>query len=429
MTRLGAAALALALTATACGGDGDPPTSAATAASMGDDRVLTVLLADDWAPTDAVQRATADFEAEHPGVQVDLRGVPFGQLLETIVADREGPGLIDVAQGHAFSAGAQGHARPVTERFQAAFPPGTFIPGAVDDVTWDGEQYGVPLDVNAVALMVNTTALDELGFTTDDLATWESSRAIAEAAEGDVAFTYLAASTWSSYAWVRSNGADLFHFEDGEPVLTFDSPGMTATYEFIADLAEGGRLALTADDLDASDGFSLFRDGHLLTYATGTWDVANLLDDPPAFEWTVVPMPRGPDADTAHTVLGGSSTFITSLADDVGLAFEYAAHLVRPEYSLAYAMDEGRLPPQVDVLTDPFFHDPRYAAVVEELPNADAMKLIAFPRVQELYTLTIFDILSGDAGATAALLDLQAEAQTALVQDLADVAAAIDANG
>ena len=135
-------------------------------------------------------------------------------------------------------------------------------------------------------------------------------------------------------------------------------------------------------------------------------------------------MPRGPDTDVAHTVLGGSSTFITAQADDVGLAFEYAAHLVRPEYSLAYAMDDGRLPPQVDVLTDPFFQDPRYAAVVEELPNADAMKLIAFPRVQELYTLAIFDILAGEAGAAAVLSDLQSQAEVALVEDLADVAAA-----
>lgn len=424
MTRVGALAVAVALAATACGSDGDPPAASSSAASVGDDRVLTVLLADDWAPTAAVQRATADFEDEHPGVRVDLQGVPFGQLLETTVADREGPQMIDVAQGHAFAAGAQGHARPVTARFQAAFPPGTFIPGAVDDVTWDGEQYGVPLDVNAVALIVNTTALAELGFTVDDLATWESSRAVAEAAAGEIAFTHLAASTWSSYAWVRSNGADLFHFEDGTPVLTFDSPGMTTTYGFLGDLAEGDRLALTADDLDSSDGFSLFRDGHLLTYATGTWDVATLLEEPPAFEWTVVPMPRGPDTDVAHTVLGGSSTFITAQADDVGLAFEYAAHLVRPEYSLAYAMDDGRLPPQVDVLTDPFFQDPRYAAVVEELPNADAMKLIAFPRVQELYTLAIFDILAGEAGAAAVLSDLQSQAEVALVEDLADVAAA-----
>lgn len=380
-----------ALVAGACaspaGGDGDTVASGR--------RTLTVMLADDWASSAPVVRAIAEFEADHD-VRVVTRPAKFGQLEEFMFADRDGPQDVDVAQWHAFAAGALGLAMPVTERFASTYDDGTFVPGAMEDVTWDGEVYGVPLDVNAMVMIVNTDLLARFGHTLEDLRTWEGVREVASAgAERDVRFTHLPASTWSLYAWLRANGGHWFDREPGSSTrLLLDSPAVRETFTFLSELSEGERLAVVADDTDTdAEAYPLFVGEQILTLATGTWDVARLIDDDPEFSWAVVPMPLGPSADGPATVLGGSSLYVTGHADDPSLAWEFATHLVEPDHALSYAKEEGRLPARTDVLADPFFEDDRYRVAVEQLPVASAMPLIVYPRVLDLTTSAIFDVL------------------------------------
>lgn len=386
-----AAALVLALLAGACATpSGNEPSTASSR------RTLTVMLADDWASSPPVVRAIAAFEEEHD-VRVVTRPAKFGQLEEFMFADRDGPQDVDVAQWHAFAAGALGLAMPVTERFAATYDDDTFVPGAMEDVSWDGDVYGVPLDVNAVVLVVNTDLLARVGHTAEDLRTWDDVRTIAAAAaERGVRFTHLPASTWSTYAWLRANGGRWFEREPGSPTrLLLDSPPVLETFEFLTDLSEGERLAVVADDTDTdAEAYPLFFGEQLLALATGTWDVARLIEEDPGFAWEVVPMPLGPSADGPATVLGGSSLYVTGHADDPALAWEFATHLVEPEHALAYAREEGRLPARTDVLADPFFDDDRYRVAVEQLPVASAMPLIVYPRVLDLTTSAIFDVLN-----------------------------------
>lgn len=352
---------------------------------------LTVMLADDWASSPAVVDAITDFEAEQD-VRVMVRPVTFSQLEEFMIADRTGPREVDLAQWHAFAAGALEFALPVTERFAAAYDDDTFLPGAVQDVTWDDQVYGVPLDVNAVVMIVNTDLLDSFGHDLDDMATWAGLREVADsAADRGVRLTYLAASTWSTFAWLRANGGEWFDFEDGQPRMQFDSTPVLETLEFLADLTgDDERLAFAAESIDTdADAYPLFHDQQTLALASGTWDVARLVEDDPGFEWTVLPMPRGPSSDGPGTVLGGSSLYVTQQATDPALAWEFATHLVRPAYALRYAKEHGRLPGRTDVLRDPFFDDERYRVAVEQLPHATPMRLVVYPRVLDLATRSI----------------------------------------
>lgn len=412
--RLPAALLALlVLAAGACSQvDGSTATPAGTAP-----RTLTVLLADDWASTDAVVDAITDFEEQHD-VRVVARPARFGQLEEFMIADRTGPQDVDVSQWHAFAAGSLGWAESVTERFASEYGPDAFVPGAMEDVTWDGEVYGVPLDVNAMVLLVNTDLLEQFGHTPEDLATWGGLQAVADsAAEQGVRLTHLPASTWSLYAWLRGNGGRWFERSpEAGTTLLFDSPEVAETFQFLAGLtADDARLAVPADEVDSSsDAFPLFVDEQILALASGTWDVARLIDEEPGFEWTVVPMPQGPSADGPGTVLGGSSLYITKQADDAALAWEFLTHMIEPEYAMRYARESGRLPGRTDVLADPFFDDVRYRVAVDQLPNASAMRLIAWPRVLDQATRVIFDVLHHKGTVAEELAALQ-EAATGML--------------
>lgn len=390
-------------------------------------RTLTVMLADDWASADAVVDAITDFEAEH-GVRVVTRPAAFSELEEFMFADRSGPKEIDVSQWHAFAAGALGLAQDVTVRFSSEYDDDLFVPGAVEDVTWDDRVYGVPLDVNAMVLVVNTTLLDELGHSLDELATWDGVEAVARSAEqlriggGDhVAFTHLPNSTWSLFAWLRANGGRWFTRDPGTGTTTLQlsSPEVHETFAFLQGLTSGGR-AVADDETDTdADAYPLFVEGRTLALASGTWDVARLEDDANVdFEWAVVPMPQGPSADGPGTVLGGSSLYVTEHADDAALAWEFVTHLVEPEYALRYAEDDGRLPARTDVLADELFDQPRYATAVDALPHASAMQLIVYPRVLDIATKAIFDVLYDHANVRRAF-DRAQRAGTEILDGLA----------
>ena len=393
--RAAGAVLALVLLA-GCSQSGPATTTAAEATRP----ALTVVLADDWATAPAFVDAVADFEAEHD-VRVVARRAKFGQLEEFMLADRAGPREVDVEQWHAFAAGALGWALPLTERFASEYADGTFVAGAMEDVTWDDEVYGVPLDVNAMVMVVNTDLLERFGHTLEDLETWDGlAEVAASAAEHDVRLTHLPASAWSMNAWLRANGGQWFERDpqDGTTLL-FNSPAVRETFDFLTSLtADGERMAIADDDTDTdAAAYPLFDNQEILLLATGTWDVARLIDDDPGFAWTVVPMATGPSATGPGTVLGGSSLFVTDHADDPALAWSFITHVVQPQYAMRYAKEDGRLPGRTDVLADPFFDDVRYQVAVDALPNAAAMRLIVYPRVMDLATATIRDVLNHEA--------------------------------
>ena len=415
LPRAVAALLAVIVLAGCTGTSASPATEVAATRPT-----LTVMLADDWASAAAVVDAITDFEAEHD-VRVVTRPAKFAQLEEFMLADRAGPRDVDVAQWHAFAAGALGWAVPVTERFAGEYGADAFVAGAMDDVTWDGEVYGVPLDVNAMVLIVNTTLLDQLGHSLEDLRTWAGlAQVAASAAERDVRLLHLPASTWSMYAWVRANGGRWFERTPEEgTTLRFDSPEVRGTFDFLSSLtADGERMAVADDETDTdAAAYPLFAEQQTLLLASGTWDVARLIEDDPAFAWSVVPMPTGPTATGPGTVLGGSSLYVTEQADDAALAWSFLTHMVEPRYAMRYAEESGRLPGRTDVLADPFFDDVRYRVAVDELPHAAAMQLIVYPRVLDLATWTIRDVLNHEADSDEPFADLQRSATSMLADN------------
>jgi ABC-type glycerol-3-phosphate transport system substrate-binding protein len=171
--------------------------------------VVRVLLADDRASAAAVTAAVVDFEQDHPGVRVVLDGAPFSHIPDLVRAASDTGRPYDLVQWHAFALGAQGAAQPVGGLWeQFGVSPDEWLPGAVEDVTWNGEIYGIPLDTNALVLLVNREIADAADVDTGDLATWEGFRAAAERmTEGEVSGYAVGASNWHSFGWAGPSAA------------------------------------------------------------------------------------------------------------------------------------------------------------------------------------------------------------------------------
>lgn len=385
------------------------------------DRVLSVLLADDWASAPVVAEVVAEFERSHEGLRVQVQPAPFSQIPDLVRNGGELGDDYDVAQWHAFAAGADGLAQPLDDLWEeAGLTSERYLEGAVQDVTWDDEvRYGVPLDVNAMVLLANGTLLDEAGVSAADLRDAERfvevARDLRDVEGVDHALT-VSASTWAAYGWIRAFGGDvLVRTPDGQVTFTFDDPATIGALEALATLvADGSAPAPFAPDL-ALDAVQSFSQGSVALHASGSWDLTVTSRSSSAVaaeDLEVLPLPRsGGDGVDAGTVLGGSSLFVPTGSEQRELAFAFMQALTTDEVAGQLALTEGRLPAARAVYDDPgFSQDPRIADFVAQLDDADVMPLIAYPGLDAAFTEALEAVLKGaDAGEVMAAVQSRAE--------------------
>jgi multiple sugar transport system substrate-binding protein len=386
------------------------------AAAPGEPRVVRVILADDWASAPVVREVFDEFERDHDRVRVQVQAVPFSQTLELVASAQALDQPHDLAHWHAFAAAAAGLAQPLGDAWEAAgLTREEYLPGAVEDVEWRGQPYGVPLDTNALVLLADAGALGQAGIEPAGLADIAGFRAAAEqiAAAGDPTWMLsVSTSSWQTYGWIRAFGGDLVRLaDDGTPVFTFDHPDTVAALEFLVGLIADG-LAPRPYGADlAADAVQAFAGGQVAVHATGSWDL-NVVSRNAGreVELAVLPLPQA-DPDRPATVLGGSSLFIPQGAEEPELAFELAMRLTEDDIALRLAAEEGRLPARTRVFDAPLFaDDPLLATFVGELQHARVMPLIAFPDLAQAFSEALTAVLAGRQHPAEAMAELQAYA-------------------
>jgi multiple sugar transport system substrate-binding protein len=393
--------------------------SACTAAASSDDPVvLRVAMADDWASAPVVTDVIDEFEEDHPNVRVEVQPSPFSQIPDLVRSGLELDQSYDLAHWHAFAAAAAGLARPVDEHWERhGLRADEYLDGAVQSVTWLGRRYGVPLDTNALVLMVRPEVLAEAGVTSDDLADVDDVLDVAQRLVDEEAAPHamlIGASSWTAYGWIRAFGGRLVTIDDatGEPTFTFTDERTVAALDVRARLVEEGLAPSPfAPDISA-EGVQLFAQGQVAVHSGGSWDLPLLArEDVGPEEVEVLPLPQG-DGDTG-TVLGGSSLFVPVEAEHPDLAFELALRLTEDRIALRLAREEGRLPARTQLFDDEFFtSSPDIEAFVQQLPDADVMPLIAFPEVSEAFREAIENTLAGRQDAQQAMEEVQRFAES-----------------
>lgn len=405
--------LALLLGAAGCGGTSDVSASSRS--------ILRVVMADDWANAPAVVEAVRSFEADNPDVQVQVQGVAFPQIPEVVHTSIAAGDPVDVAHWHAFAAAADGMAQPIDDLWEGTLEPDDYIPGAIEDVTWEGRRYGVPLDTNALILMANPELLERHGLEAPNGPTTfgdiEEIARLVTSDDGSTRGLAVPDSAWFAYGWIRANGGELVHVaDDGAVTFTLDAPEVVDALGFLGSLVAEGLAFPPVTRNVPNDAFALFRGGNTVLHASGTWDIAALQRSDDGWQPLVMSMPRGRDGSTVGTVLGGSSLFIPVDVEDRELAFRFMVHLTDDRWALRLAEEEGRLPAQRDVFDDPFFDRPELRTTFDQLGSAHAMKLIAFPEAQRAFVEAYEDILTGRAGAQEALTRAQRLAEASLAR-------------
>lgn len=357
--------------------------------------VLRVVMADDWASAPLVGGVLDGFERDHPGVRIQVQPSPFSQIPELVGEASDLGQPYDLAHWHAFAAAAAGTAEPLGDLWEAAeLEPSDYLPGAMEGVMWEDVIYGVPLDVNALVLMVNSDHLRSAGLERGDLRTPERFRASAALLRADTEARHaiaVTASSWAAYGWITAAGGQLINGidSDGVPRFTFEDEGTIAALELLVDLvATGDAPPPFAPDLSI-DAIAAFSSGETALHVSGSWDLPTtrraLEADTEVQDVTILPLPQA-DSNAPATVLGGSSLYVPSGAEHRELAFELMLALTDDEVALELAAQEGRLPARRSVYDAPLFSSSEdLSAFVDQLPDARVMPLIAYPEVASAF--------------------------------------------
>jgi ABC-type glycerol-3-phosphate transport system substrate-binding protein len=369
----GVLVVVMALLATGCGssGPGEPRT------------MLRVLMTDDWVTGPFVD-AVRSFEREHPDVRVVVDKGPISLLTDAVRAGAGAGTAPDVVQGHAFSAAGQGLAQPLDDLWAAHLNPADFFPGALEDVTWAGHRYGVPLDTNALVLIYNADVLRQAGVAEPGPAmSFADFEALAKALttpDGRRRGFVVPNSTWWTYGWIKANGGETVAVDDqGQPQLTLDAPNVVQAVSFLSGLIDKGyAYPPRAADSHDGDAVALLATGAAAMYASGSWDLATLHKFVPGGDFRVTLMPHGPSAAAAGSAMGGSSMWVPLKSEHRELAFEFMTHLISDESALRLAKEEGRLPVRTRVFDDPWFADRDQQVFLSQLRTAHPPKLGAF---------------------------------------------------
>lgn len=210
----------------------------------------------------------------------------------------------------------------------------------------DGEVLALPSDITAVGLFINKTLFDEAGVSyptsEEEIWTWDEYVAAVDEVKAATGTTYGMVMDRSSHrlkAFLYQFGSEFFQpNEDGE-FITNDRTQVALEYFY--DLNDDEFMPRSVWLSDA-DGNALFKSGDVVSYYSGSWQIADFAENIADFEWESVHLPVQPVRATQY----GPAAF-NVVFDDTGqqqAAYDFLEWLYEPENYRELSETSGFLP-------------------------------------------------------------------------------------
>lgn len=401
-----AMAVAAGLTLAACGGDGS---------DGGGSTTITVwmypVVPDQEASNEYWQGVEADFEAANDDIDLVIEQQPWDnrdEKIATAIASGTGPDIVLLTSDQTLNYYSSGGLVPVTGQIE---DEDAYSPAVLDSITYDGDQYGVPIYQTSTTIMYNKPLFEEAGIT-ELPTTWDEVLAAAPAlAENGVAVMDYSGATemtlnLSFYPLLWQAGGSVFT-EDGTDVA-FDGPEGVAALQFLLDLqAEGGLPADAALNSNPVEGGPMGNGEAAMRYSAVSADVDQMRtifgDDA-----IVVGEPLSDQEQVSFGTPGVLA--VTTINEDLDAATRVANYIASTEVSHAlhaasgtYPVRTDAEPPGDDETTLAFVDALDYAVPGEVVPNARQVMGALTPHLQAA--------LQGSVSAEQALADAAAESR------------------
>lgn len=354
----------------ACGGDSDSETTEDGEISGGEsgDATLQFMFRGGPDERDAYETAIANFEADNPGVTVDIIATDADQYatqLQAAVAGNDVPDVFYVEQGDVMAYVDNEILLDITDYVEESdIDLDDIWEYGLDSYRYDNTQigegnlYGLPKDVGPFALGYNKTMFEDSGIELPDPDvpyTWdefvEVGKELTIDSDGDGEIDQWANGfnvNWALHAFVWSNGADYLNEDYTE--VTVNTPEFAEALQYFADLQNVHGLTPSVEQAQTLDTYQRWMGGEIAFFPVGPWDMStyNELD----FEYDLIPWPAGST--------GESATYIGSLGISVSQDTEY------PEEAVELAMYLSAAPEGQQQLIDANIQIPNSISVADE---------------------------------------------------------------
>lgn len=336
---------ALTMLLAACGGEADAPTDDSTDGAPSGE--LTFMVAEYSPATKPFWDAqVASFQEEYPDATVTLEVVGWQQMHDTTaqrIAAGNLPDLVNTATIWLPEWVESDAIRTVDDTILSAELKEDFIPAVLTKgAEYEGELWGLPIAAAARAMFVNIEMLAEAGV--DAPSTWDDLAAATAAvhdatgefgyafdAKGVQAFRYFGFFLWN-------NGGDFF---DDAGKAAFNSPEGVEALQFLVDLA-GTDAVPDPTGTALEDIQPLFTAGRLAMMIDGNFFVAQINENSPDLDYSVIPVPTNGGAD--QVTWGVTDTLVISKEAPADLARLFIDHIYRTEARTEFDVNEGLLP-------------------------------------------------------------------------------------
>ena len=301
-----------------------------------------------------VQPLLAQFEAEHPGVRVEVQQLPWTSAHSKLLTAFAGRSTPDVAQlgttwvPEMHALGALADLTPFV-RQSGAIDPGDYFAGAWDTNVIGGRVWGVPWYVDTRLLFYRSDLFREAGHSEvpRTWAGWERAmRAVRDVQPEGGYPILLPVNEFEPPLVLGLNTADLLR--DGDRYGNFRSAGFRRAFEFYVGLFRDG-LAPVTSGTEISNLYQEFALGNVASTITGPWNVGEFrrrLPDSLQGAWATAPLP-GPDPGTPGvSVAGGASLVVFERTGHPAEARALVAFLSRPDVQIEFNRLTGNLPPR-----------------------------------------------------------------------------------
>ena len=362
-----------------------------------------VVLWHSWAGADGDALATilSEFQERYPKLTVDTLFVAYDELPQTYadaVAAGGGPDLVFAPNWWLRDLVDADAVLPLDEWVDPLLLQ-RFWPAALDSLRVDGRLYGLPVNVDLVALYVNQglIAPQAIPLTTDD---W-----LALARKNPEAGAGLYTNLYHLYWGIPAFGGELL---DEEGVVVLDATSGAA--DFLTWLRAMDETQGNFVDLDYGMLLDRFKKGEYPFFVDGPWAAAELVEVM-GENLAVAPLPAGP-AGPAQPWLSADGLFVNPAvgAEQQARALLLADYVTNADSGRHWAEIGRRLPANRDTETG---DDPILKGFLRQAATASAMP--TNPEMEEVWGYggdMLVKVLSADMDPVAAVAET-----TALVND------------
>ncbi|MCS3844644.1 ABC transporter substrate-binding protein [Microbacterium sp. AK031] len=353
------------------------------------------------AEAEALEEIIADFNESQD--EIVVKGVSSPDQQKQLTSMSSSSGSFDISDNFGNNVGAwasKGVLAPLDEAIAAeGIDVDDFIPSAMDQMSYDGTTYALPIAIHSFQLLYNKTLLDEAGITPpttmDELA--EAAQKLTVVDSGKISQLGLGSANDSTT--LTTLGFAFGGSWDGEDGPTpADAGNLEALEWYQENIVEPvGAEALSTfvsgqgEYLSAQDPFF---SGKVAMIIDGEWRAASAGKVAPELDWGVTAIPAAsPDLENS-TQVTASTLFIPANSKHKEEAAKFLAYLVSEEPMEKFSLALGNLPGRISLAGSDAYADLENFDVWAEAaksPNAQSLASAPYSAEYAADLKTAFD--------------------------------------